>query len=52
MKRIKNKESIYNLKVDKRSQKIGHGNKLNIYDIKKLPSYISSNQEKFKEWFD
>ena len=49
---IKNKEAIYNLKVDKKAQKIGHGNKLNIYDIKKLPSYISSNKEKFKEWID
>ena len=49
---IKNKEAIYNLKVDKRIKKIGHGNKLNIYDIKKLPSYISNNLEKFKEWID
>ncbi len=51
-KLIKEKKAIYDLNVDKRSQKIGDGNKLESYDIKKLPSYIFKNLDKFKEWID
>ena len=49
---IENQEAIYDLKVDKRVQKIGHGNKLEKYDLKKLPSYINNNFDKFKDWLD
>jgi len=49
---IKNQQAIYDLNVDKRVQKIGHGNKLERYDLKKLPSYISNNLEKYKDWID
>ena len=51
-KLIKNKKAIYDLKVDKRSQKIGDGTRLENYDIKKLPNYIKDNLDKFKEWID
>ena len=37
---------------DKRNQKIGDGKKLENYNIEKLPSYLSSNLNKFKEWID
>ena len=49
---IKNRQAIYDLKVDKRAQKIGHGNKLEKCDLKKLPSYINNNLDKFKDWID
>ena len=49
---IRNQQAIYDLKVDKKVQKIGHGNKLEKYDLKKLPSYINNNLEKFKDWID
>jgi hypothetical protein len=49
---IKNHQAIYDLKVDKKIQKIGHGNKLEKYKLKKLPSYINNNLEKFKDWLD
>ena len=49
---IKNQQAIYDLKVDKKVQKIGHGNKLEKCDLKKLPSYINNNLEKFKDWID
>ena len=37
---IKNKQAIYDLKVDKRVNKVGNGQFLEKFDIKKLPSYI------------
>ena len=49
---IKNKQAIYDLTVDKRRKKIGSGNKLEKYDLIKLPSYINNNLEKFKDWLD
>ena len=49
---IKNQQAIYNLKVDKKVPKIGHGNKLEKYDLKKLPSYLNNNLDKFKDWID
>ena len=49
---IKNQQAIYDLKVDKRVQKIGHGNKLERYDLERLPSYINDNLDKFKDWID
>ncbi len=49
---IKNHQAIYDLKVDKRVQKIGYGNKLEKCDLKKLPSYINNNLNKFKDWIE
>ena len=51
-KMIIDKKAIYDLKLDKRDQKIGNGNKLEKYDIKKLPSYIQNNLNKYKDWID
>ena len=49
---ITDKKAIYNLKLDKRDQKIGSGNKLEKYDIDKLPNYIRENLNKYKDWID
>ncbi len=47
---IKNRIAIYDLRLDKRSQKIGHGSKLQKYNLKKLPPYIINNIKKYKNW--
>ena len=49
---IKNKLAIYDLKVDKTVNKIGNGNKLEKFDINKLPNYIQINQSDLKDWID
>ena len=49
---IKNKRAIYNLNVDKTENKIGNGNKLEKFEIKKLPLYVQKNLSTFKEWID
>ena len=49
---IKNKLAIYDLKVDKTANKIGYGNKLEKFDINKLPNYIQINQNDLKDWID
>ena len=49
---ITDKKAIYDLKLDKRDQKIGSGNKLEKYDIDKLPNYIRENLNKYKDWID
>ena len=49
---VKNRQAIYDLKVDKKIQKMGHGNKLEKYELEKLPSYLNNNLEKFKNWLD
>ena len=49
---IKKKQAIYNLKVDKRGNKVGNGETLDNFDIKKLPIYIQYNLEKYKDWID
>ena len=49
---IKNKRAIYNLNVDKTENKIGNGNKLEKFEIKKLPFYVQKNLSTFKEWID
>ena len=51
-KLIKNKTAIYDLNLDKRSEKIGHGSKLIKYNIENLPHYIKNNLEKYKKWID
>ena len=49
---IKNRTAIYDLNLDKRSEKIGHGSKLIKYNIENLPHYIKNNLEKYKKWID
>ena len=49
---IKNKETIYDLKVDKTVSKFGYGNKLKKFEIDKLPNYIQINQNNLKDWID
>jgi beta-1,4-mannosyl-glycoprotein beta-1,4-N-acetylglucosaminyltransferase len=49
---IKNKQAIYDLKVDKTVNKIGNGNILKNFDLNKLPEYIVTNKNKFLDWID
>ena len=49
---IINKKTIYNLKVDSRSNKFDNGNRLKKIDLNLLPNYILQNKSKFKEWID
>ena len=49
---IINKKTIYNLKVDSRSNKFDGGNKLEKFDLSLLPLYILENKNKFKEWIE
>jgi beta-1,4-mannosyl-glycoprotein beta-1,4-N-acetylglucosaminyltransferase len=49
---INNKRAIYNLNVDKSEAKWGSGDKLEKFEIKKLPIYIQKNLNNFKEWID
>ena len=49
---INNKQAIYDLKVDKRVNKIGNGNKLIEQPLNKLPSYIQKNLYKYEEWIN
>ena len=49
---IKNKQAIYDLKVDKKINKIGSGNKLIEHPLNKLPSYILENIDKYKDWIE
>jgi len=51
-KLIKNRIAIYDLRLDKRSKKIGQGSKLQKYSLKKLPEYIIDNKKKYKKWID
>ena len=49
---IKNKQAIYDLKVDKRINKIGDGSKLEKYPFNKLPKFLQDNLNNYKEWID
>ena len=49
---IKNKQAIYDLKVDKTVNKVGSGSKLVNYSIDKLPVYLKENKENYKQWLD
>ena len=49
---IKNKQAIYNLKVDKTVNKIGNGSILENFELNKLPEYIVKNKNKFLDWID
>ena len=47
---IKNKKTIYNLKVDTRSDKFSEGNDLIKLDFDLLPRYIKDNKDFYKDW--
>jgi len=49
---IKNKQAIYDLKVDKRVNKIGDGSKLEKYPLDKLPRFLKDNLNNYKDWID
>ena len=50
--KINNKQAIYDLRADKRKNKVGKGPILEKFDIEKLPNYIQKNIEVYKEWID
>ena len=53
IKRIMNdKIAIYDLSLDKKTQKIGHGKKLQKYSLEKLPKFLQNNIDKYQEWMD
>ena len=49
---IENKKAIYDLKVDKRANKIGDGSKLVKIKFEKLPIYIQQNTHNYMKWLD
>ena len=49
---VKNKQAIYDLKVDKTVNKVGTGSKLVNYNFDKLPIYLKENKEIYKKWLD
>ncbi len=49
---IENKQAIYDLKVDKRTNKIGNGSKLEKYPLVKLPKFLQNNINNYQEWID
>ena len=51
-KRVEEKKSIYNLKIDQRESKFNKVQKLETIDLKLLPNYIQNNVEKYKLWLD
>tara|TARA_A100000164_G_C21924719_1_gene782441 strand:- start:1890 stop:2759 length:870 start_codon:yes stop_codon:yes gene_type:complete len=49
---IKKKQAIYDLKVDKKVNKIGDGSKLEKYPLDKLPKFLQDNLKDYQEWID
>ena len=49
---IKQKKTVYNLKVDSRSDKFNDGNFLEKLVINYLPKYIKDNLNKFNDWIE
>jgi len=49
---IKDKQAIYDLTVDKTTNKIGNGDKLEKFELEKLPIHIQLNKDNYKEWID
>ena len=49
---MNNKKAIYDLKIDKRLNKIGEGSKLEKYPLDMLPKFLQDNKVKYKEWID
>ena len=51
-KLIDQKKTVYNLKVDSRSDKFNDGNFLEKLDINYLPKYVKDNLNKFNDWIE
>ena len=51
-KLIEQKKTVYNLKVDSRSDKFNDGNFLEKLDINYLPKYVKDNLNKFSDWIE
>ena len=49
---VKKKQAIYDLRVDKRVNKVGNGVILENFEMKKLPNHINDNIDKYKNWLD
>ena len=49
---IKNKKAIYDLKVDKKINKIGNGSELVKFDLNKLPKFLNDNKNLYSNWLD
>jgi len=49
---VRNKKTIYNLKVDQKKNKFDAKNDLVKIDIKELPQYIIDNLTKFEIWIE
>jgi len=49
---IENKRAIYDLKVDKKINKIGDGSKLEKFPINKLPQFLQDNLINYQDWID
>ena len=49
---IQGKRAIYDLTVDKTTNKIGNGDKLEKFELEKLPIHIQLNKDNYKEWMD
>ncbi|WP_145596850.1 hypothetical protein [Candidatus Pelagibacter sp. FZCC0015] len=49
---VNKKQAIYDLRVDKRVNKVGNGVILEKFNTEKLPNYIQINLSKYKEWMD
>ena len=49
---VKKKQAIYDLRVDKRVNKVGNGVILENFEMKKLPNHINNNMDKYKNWLD
>ena len=47
---IKNKKAIYDLKVDKKINKIGNGSELVKFDLNKLPKFLNDNKNLYSNW--
>ena len=49
---IKEKKTVYDLKVDMRSSKFTKGQTITKVSLNQLPNYIQNNIEKYKLWLD
>ena len=49
---VKKKQAIYDLRVDKRVNKVGNGVFLENFKIINLPNYIKENLKKYERWLD
>ena len=51
-KLVKKKQALYDLRADKRNNKVGNGLILENFEVKNLPNYIKENIDKYKNWID